>query len=166
LPDARPPEPVTTARERELKARIASRSSKPAEWFDASLALALLYVRERRLDEAEAVFKELEAERPERIPPAKEASSPHVLAGRLGRGIVLAYRDRAKESNDQIERALFGPPRVPSLALDRFFLAHPDLAQALGIALDRNAENLNTPKLPDRLEWLRTPGGLARGPKG
>jgi serine/threonine-protein kinase len=166
LPDARPPEPVTTARERALKARIASRESKPAEVFTANLELALIYVKERRLDEAETVFKVLESERPERLPPAKEAAVPAVMAGRLGQAIVLAYRDRAKESNEHFERALYGPPRVPALAIDRFLLAHPDLAQAVGAALDRNAENLNVPRLPDRLEWLRTPGGIARGPKG
>ena len=44
-------------------------------------------------------------------------------------------------------------------------LKHPELAQALAEALDRNAANLGTPKLSPVVEWLRTPGGLLRGPK-
>jgi hypothetical protein len=39
-------------------------------------------------------------------------------------------------------------------------------AALLAEAINRNADNLNLTRLPERLEWLRTPSGIVRGPRG
>ncbi|MGL6094972.1 MAG: serine/threonine-protein kinase [Fimbriiglobus sp.] len=162
LPADRPPVPVIPTRERELVGVLASRSSKPLELLDAAVELGLLYVRDRRFDEAEKVFREMDQDRPG----PKFLLGPAVVAGRLGQAIVLAYRDKPKESNELFERTVTGPPRPTPLVVNKFLVDHPDFAQAVAEALTRNAENLGLPKLPDRLEWLRTPAGSVRGPKG
>ena len=168
LPDVRPPELVASTRERELKAKIESRQSKPPEVLDAALSLGVLYVRERRLGDADGVFKEIEAERIERLLPQKgQAIKTNELAGRLGQAVVLAHRDKPKESNDKFEQALLTLTKPAVNQLDKFFLAHPEFTQAVAEAVNRNADNLAPgEKMPARLEWLRTPGGLTRGPKG
>jgi serine/threonine-protein kinase len=159
LPAARPPEPVVSARERELLARTESRSAKPSEWFDAKVELGLLYVRERRLDDADKVFADLRQERPvgpKGRPPWSQ------LAGQLGQAVVLAHQDRAKESTDLVLQLMTRPNRQ---RLETFLFAHPDFGQAVADALDRDAENLAPAKLPVQLEWLRTPSGLVKGPR-
>lgn len=166
LPEVRSPEPVIASRERDLRERIRDRSAKPAEIFAASLELGMMYVRDRRLDDADRVFKEMENERPERVAGFRGLVNSSAVAGKLGQAVVLAQRDRAKESIEQFDRVLAGPPRLAPLQLGNFLLGHPELAQMVADALHRNAENLNTPKLPDRFEWLRSPAGLTRGPKG
>ncbi len=165
LPDARPPEPVTSARERELRARFESRATKPADAIGAAVELGLLYVRERRLDDADKVFEELKQERFDRTAGKAAALNPARLVGQLGQAVVLAHRDKAKESNELFTQAI--PARGPGQrAVELFLFAHPDFGQAVADALNRNAENLGEKKLSERLEWLRTPSGLARGPKG
>lgn len=165
LPDVRPPEPLVSVRERELVVKREARSTTPVEWFEASIELGLLYVRERRLDESEKIFKEIELAKAAR-PLAKATVDMAELVGRMGQAVVLAARDKAKDSNDSFEKALAGPPRVVPVQRDKFLLAHPELGQAVADALNRNAENLSAVKLSAQLEWLRTPGGLTRGPKG
>ena len=163
LPDVRPPEPVLTGRERELRNLMKERSTKPGAYVDAAVELGLMLVKERRLDDAEKVFKELESER-DRIGIAKSKAPPG-LAAKLGQGLVLALRDKPVESNDLFLSTL-NVIRPTQGILDKFLLDHPDFAQAIAEAINRNAENLVPPaKMPDRLEWLRTPGGLLRGPK-
>lgn len=166
LPARRPPQPVVSSRERELTAVIQSRATRPGEVVDAAIELGLLYTAERRLDDAEKVFADLERERFDRPGGGKAAASPAVLAGRLGQAIVLAYRDQAKESNDLFESTLSGPPRLPPVQVEKFFVSHPGFARATAEAVNRNADNLNLPRLPERLEWLRTPSGIVRGPRG
>ena len=163
LPDVRAPEPVITTRERELRSLMKERSTKPLAYADAAVELGLLLVKEHRLDDAEKVFNELENEQ-NRAGIAK-AKSPPGLVAKLGQGLVLAHRDKPVESNDQFLGGL-GNVRFTQGILDSFLLAHPEFAQAIAEAINRNAENLVPPaKIPDRLEWLRTPGGLLRGPK-
>ena len=165
LPDVRPPEPVVTARERELIAKRESRAATALEWFEASVELGLLYIKERRLDEAEKVFKEVELAKSPRPLGKFLAADLADVVGRFGQAIVLSQRDKAKESNDLFEKSIQAQPRPLALARDKFLLDHPTFGQAVADALNRNAENLSLTKLPDRLEWLRTPGGLTRGPK-
>jgi len=166
LPDVRPPEPLVSARERELVAKREARSTTPLEWFDASIELGLIYVRERRLDESDKIFKEIELAKAPRSLAKTPAGDMAELVGRMGQAIVLAARDKAKDSNEFFEKALLGPPRVLTVNRDQFLLKHAEFGQAVADALNRNAENLSLQKLPTQLEWLRTPGGLARGPKG
>ena len=164
LPTSRPPGPVMTAREQELQAVLQSRSARPNEVEEAALELGLLYVHERRLTEAEAMFRDIEQNRFDR--PGRKAANSATFAGRLGRGIVLALRDRATESNELITSVLVGPPRLQPVRLEKFFVSHPAFAQATADAVDRNAANLGVDRLPDRLEWLRTPTGIVHGPRG
>ncbi|OWK46873.1 serine/threonine-protein kinase [Fimbriiglobus ruber] len=162
LPDVRPPEPMISTRERELKAKIETNAGKPAEQIAAALDLGILYVHERRLDDADKVFKELETKFAQR--PALK--NPATIGGRLGEAVVLAHRDKPKESNEAFERVLSGMAKSADLFVDGFLIAHPEFGQLVAEALNRNAENLNITKLPPKLEWLRTPGGLTRGPRG
>nr|AIT69732.1 serine/threonine protein kinase [uncultured bacterium] len=159
LPGARPPEPVVSARERELKARMESRAAKPDEVFDAAVELGLLLVRERRLDDADKLFEDLRQERPVG---AKGRPPRSRLVGQLGQAVVLAHRDRAKESADHFVQLAARPNQR---GLETFLFSHPEFGQAVADALDRNAENLSPDKLPAQLEWLRTPSGLAKGPR-
>ncbi len=174
LPDVRPPQKFTTARERELVALVNSRQTPPQDVILAGLELGLLYVRERRLDDADARFKELEAERHMNTP--QLLAKAH-LAGRLGQAIVLAYRDKATESNRAFEEALRGSgkgllpkgvaqPALVQQAVKGFLLGHPSVSQAVAEALDRNAENLGAKKLPPQLEQLRQARDLAKPAKG
>jgi serine/threonine-protein kinase len=166
LPDPRSPDPVVSARERELRATLDSRAAKPEDVFDAAIGLGLLLVRERRLDEADDVFKKLEQEQFPRLGAFKGPRTPTGIVGQLGQAVVLAQRDKAKDSNDKFAQALAGggPKAAPGMAVQSLLLAHPELGQAVSEAVNRNAENLKPARLPPSLEWLRTPHGLARGP--
>jgi serine/threonine-protein kinase len=167
LPSVRLPGPLTSARERELVSRRNDRKLTAAEYLTVSLDLALLYLADRRLDEADAVFQEVEQDRGDRPPgpKGKFAGNANALAGRLGRAVVLAQRDQANESAELFTKTLNELGTAQRGLLENLLIGHPDLAQAVGEALNRDAENLGVTKLPDRLDWLRTPGGLARGPK-
>jgi eukaryotic-like serine/threonine-protein kinase len=160
LPETRPPAPVTTSRERELVNKLKDRAITQNDFLNGSIELGLLLIHERRLDEADKVFITLEKDRPGLV----NKSIP-ILVAKIGQGIVLAHRDKATDSNKQILDTLYPAPRVAQNLLDGFLLQHPDFAEALAEALNRNAENLGNTKMPPALEWLRTPAGIIRGPK-
>jgi serine/threonine-protein kinase len=176
LPDVRlpPPERLTTARERELLAALASRETKPDGVIATSIELGLLYLRERRLDEAEARFQKLERE--QLGGPQSPATRQAHLAGLLGQAVVKAYREEpgaAAASNrlfeESLKEQLFPKaPKAPkaergALGVYAFLLNHPDLFQAVSEALDRNATNLGLARLaPPALEMLRSPKGLGK----
>ncbi|MBN9523653.1 serine/threonine protein kinase [bacterium] len=187
LPDVRPPDKLTTARERELVAVLNARTTPADDWNAAGIQLALLYLREGRLDEAAGRFEALE--KASLGPPLAPQGPPLATAeaslfGRLGKGVVLAYRDgdprhptAAKESVDAFTAAL-APQSFPGnlvkvkfetgkgspsqmvqwaqLVLSR----HPDLAQAVAEALARDAAN--GVRIPPLLEVLRTPRVLGK----
>ncbi|VTT97312.1 serine threonine protein kinase : Putative serine/threonine protein kinase OS=Gemmata sp. Wa1-1 PE=4 SV=1: Pkinase [Gemmataceae bacterium] len=180
LPDIRPPEKIVSTRERELIAALENRGTSPEKVVRWSIELGLLYVRERRLDEAEARFRKLEAEQFPATGPLKKldpdamAARDASAAGRLGEAIVLAYRDTeaaAKASNELVVRVADSPfPRLPpkagpfergAAAMEALRLRHPDLGHALADALNRNAAALGKTRLePAVLEQLRaTPRG-------
>ena len=168
LPDVRLPERVVSARERELLALLDKRGAGSQEVINHSIELGLLYLRERRLDEAEARFARLEKEQFAKEPFLTRTAA---AAGRLGRAVVAAYRDQpnaAQASNELFLKALIEPfPKLPGKG-DRFergyqliapmLLHHLDLGQAVSEALNRNALALGKSKLePRALEELRTP---------
>jgi serine/threonine-protein kinase len=173
LPDVRPPEKLTTTRERELLAALATEEPRSDEAIPASIELGLLYVRERRLDEAEARFKKLEGKV---FPREAVATVAAHLAGRFGRGVVMAYRDdeaqhpqAAKESVKLFVEALTAPlpklagPKIGDRAqvVQMVLVRYPELAQAVAEALNRDAANLEQRRLtPPALEALRSPRGL------
>lgn len=177
LPDVRSPERITTARERELVAVVNRRKTSADEWNAAAIDLALLYIREGRLDDAAARFEQME-----NLPPALLVSTfEGRLAGKLGRGVVLAYRDgdpkhpaAAKESVEAFQAALAlptppGSPKVgpkdkgltPGLLWTKDYLArNPDLAHAVSEALARDAAN--GAKLPPPVAALSPPRGSGK----
>jgi tRNA A-37 threonylcarbamoyl transferase component Bud32 len=166
-------ERIVSTRELDLKAKIDNRATTGEDLLTAMIDLGLLYVQERRWADAEALFKDLESERNPRI--SRPQEQVHILAGKLGRAIVLARQDRAKESTALFLEALTrtragvelpkGSARnLPAAAFAQgFFLRHPDLSQAVAEAIARNAENGSR---EPKLDWLRSPGSLVTGPKG
>jgi serine/threonine-protein kinase len=163
LPDIRPADKPTTTRERELLALVASRDVKADDYLAASVELGLLYVRERRLDEADGRFKKLETDKHDGFLPAQAAG----LAGRLGHAVVLAHQNNPKDSLRAFEIALQGPGKNPlkerPQLVQAFLSLHPDLAHAVADALNRNATNLGQARLTSPfLEQLRTPRGAPK----
>jgi serine/threonine-protein kinase len=176
LPDVRPPEKLISTHERELIAALDSRNTPPDKIVKWSIELGLIYVKERRLDEAEARFRKLEAEQfpilgLKKIDQESIAVRDAVPAARLGEAVVLAFRDKPHESNELILKVISDPfPKIPVKfdKLDRGFpavlallLRHPDLSHAVSEALNRNAAALGKSRLePPTLEQLRV------GPRG
>ena len=163
---------IVSTRELDLKAKIDNRATTGEDLLSATIEIGLLCVQERRWADAEAIFKDLESEKNVRIPRPQEQA--FVLAGKLGRAIVLAQQDRAKESTALFLEALArnragaelpkGGRNLPAAAAAQgFFLRHPDLSKAVAEAIARNAENSSR---ESKLDWLRSPGSLVTGPKG
>jgi eukaryotic-like serine/threonine-protein kinase len=171
LPDIRPAEKLATPRERELLATIRDRSTNADVWVSTAIELGLLYVREGRLDAAAARFESMEKE----LLGAPVATQSAHLTGRLGKAVVMAHRDNdpqysraAQASVKLFQEAIAGPfpnpfPKAKGDKFDAirgFLVRHPDLAQAVADALNRNA--INGVKLPNQLEQLRSPRSLSR----
>jgi len=111
---------------------------------DAAIQLGLIYLEQRRLKEADAFFKEL------RDKQAKSEARLHYL-GKLGQALVLAFQDRAKESNDlflELEKGKSG---------EMYLLRSPlsPMRPVVVEALSHNAANLAPERLPPELENLR-----------
>ena len=165
LPDGRPPAPLVSPRELELRAKFKQRPVSAAT-LASGLELGLQYVEERRFDEADALFAELESFK---LPGAgRPIDGPNLPAavGKFGKGIVLAHRDLAPESNKAIDEAvgILKPLVANRPIVEKFFFDHGDFGQAIAEALHRNAENLTAAgqKMPPGLDWMRTPAGLLR----
>ena len=164
LPDIRPAEKLVPPRERELLALVNHRNTPPEPWTEASIELALVYLRAGRPDDAQARF---EALRQQRFPGPTATAAAH-LAGRLGEAVVRAHRDAgdpagaARESVRLFEEAVGG--LFPKLKAEKgqavlgLLLRYPDLGRAVAEALDRDAAN--GAKLPPYLEALRSPRGV------
>lgn len=90
--------PNLKEREQELKRRVEERmhpetSIQVATGVNACTDLGFFYIKHNRLDDADAFFKDLS--KPERKVPA------YALLGRIGHAMVLAFRDRPEESNEE-----------------------------------------------------------------
>ncbi len=187
LPDIAWPEPLVSRRERELLAAIDSRTTRPDEIIAASIELAVLYVRQRRLDEADRRFAQLEREQFDKQPLPKldkglSLTRAAQLAGQLGRVAVAAFRPDADphKVNERLLKILegavvpggppFGPKAGKTDRYDRAYalvstlvVRYPDLGELLAEALDRNAAALNLVSLtPPVLEQLRRPPRLGK----
>jgi serine/threonine-protein kinase len=162
LPDVRPSEKITTARERELLALIRDRETKPDKVIEGYIELGLMYVRDRRLTEAKLAFEKLAEQKFDT--PMQTLSADR--AGKFGVAVVLAHQDKAKESVEHLDAALKGPlPKLPNKfdamrVVQTVLLQHPDLAQAVSEALNRDVAN--GMKLNAQLESLRSPRGVTR----
>jgi serine/threonine-protein kinase len=167
LPDVRPPERLTTTRERELLTVLNTEGTKPEDAIRASIELGLLYVKEHRSAEATERFEKLKNRGADwRDPVAARFAN---LAGRLGVAVVLAHDNKAEASNKLFVEILMEPPpktgkfdgpkfdRNP-ISVSWLLLRHPDLSSAVADALNRNAANMGKTKLePAILEQLRSP---------
>ncbi|MBP3960159.1 serine/threonine protein kinase [Gemmata sp. G18] len=166
LPDVRSPDRLNTTRERELLVVLNTEGTKPDDAIKASVELGLLYVRERRLPEANERFERLRGREKEwRDPLAARTAS---VAGRLGLAVVLAHENKPEPSNKLFldvvqDQPKFGGPGGPKFERSAFsvsgtLLRYPDLSHAVSDALNRNAANLGKTKLePAALEQLRSP---------
>lgn len=154
LPQENPPENPNRQKERELLRKLAEREPKPdSPPVDAVLELAMLYISEKRFDEAKKLFDFSELiKKPcfQGIPKADSPLAPDrkVLPAvcDLGSGILLAYEDKAKESIEAIRKALAkeATPKDVKTArnpLALFLSHHPLWKKTIGDALDRDARN-------------------------
>jgi serine/threonine-protein kinase len=110
--------------------------------------LGLLYVKDRRLDEADQLFKDL----------AKHDNKYRGLST-VGRGIVAAFRDQPRPSN-KVFLSLYNwankQTKGRPLTSRAYWMVHPQLRQMIAEALNRNYQN--APKqFPPALEPLRFP---------
>ena len=170
--------PPSVVREKELKRHIADEGRQPERVANDLLELAELYIVERRWDEALRLFdleavRKVAAFRPTGKEVARDREQLAVLSG-LGKGIVLAYQDKADESNAEFLRIVKSYPPLlkkeesvpPKLrpdpkgsrgVLEQFFnkaTSGPNWKRAVGDAVERNAKNLGD-KMPDELKRLR-----------
>jgi serine/threonine-protein kinase len=123
-----------------------------------AIELGLIYLEDRRLDEADRLFKDLD--RPGQGP------AYHTL-GKLGQALVLAFQDRAEESNKlflQLSPVYlkWGPFKLSDqekLWYYELFRSDPHLRRMIARALDQNFDNAPNPQAfpRGRLNLLRSP---------
>jgi len=164
--------PPSAVREGELKRQLRDKAIRLDIMSDDLRDLAELYLKDRRFDEALKLFdpeavRKLGAVQALAKEPAREREQVTILCG-LGRAVVLAYEDKAEESNAELLKLVkaYPPPKKDSPLpkgprfggqLEQFFartVAGPRWKRAVGEALDRNEKNLGG-KLPDELKRLR-----------
>jgi eukaryotic-like serine/threonine-protein kinase len=83
------------------------------------IELGLLYVRQRRLDEADKLFTDL----------MNKSTRQYFVFGRLGHGMVLAYQNRTAESN-KVLRETFNLSMYPQILASNYALQY-EVARAL-----------------------------------
>ena len=156
------PRPASLAeKERKLLERLADKQLLPAAGIDAILDLAMLYMQERRFDDALALFKSPPKE-------VKEGSLAKIggqfgLLSRLGEAVVLSREDKAEASNRIFMQALVERPAAKGAKqpkgtrpfVDRFLWDHPVWRKAVADALTRNARNLPDKPMDSRLAAYR-----------
>jgi serine/threonine protein kinase len=165
LPEVRLPN-LVSSREIALKDKVEKAGLHSREHLTAGFDLGLLLVNEKRWDDADKAFKQLEAgprpNRPDALP-----VSPLVLS-RLGQAIVLAHQDKWKESDAAFAQAVSLIPQKPQQrqAMEKLCFDHPTIGQAIAEAVTRNADNApKGEKQPNTVAWLRSPVGVLGGPK-
>jgi eukaryotic-like serine/threonine-protein kinase len=168
MADLKLPTKLVTSRERTLLDQW-KKPGIPREQLQTGIDLGVLYLKEHRLTEAEKLFAELEnlPLRPNPVDPNKSIPLPASVVGKLGRAMVLAHQDQAKESNQLLESVLIGTPR-PQLrtGMEKLCFEFGEFGQMLSAAVSRNVDNLpKDAKLSPLIEWLRSPSSLLRGPK-
>lgn len=162
------------ATEDDLKRRLALRDKSDQETMNALLELAMLYIRDKHLNDALDLFS---VERLRSFPAVSDAhrafqqiSSKGVpqptpyftLLSTLGKGIVLSHFDKTEDSNKEFREVMkvAVPPKArPSQrqAVDVFLGRYDHWKRAVADALDRNAKNLGANKpLDDFLNRYRS----------
>lgn len=144
---------VVADRDKDLPKKVQDVLKNPADFgpsFDLIMDLGAAYLRDGQLDEADALFKELD-----RV----DRRGPQRSIGHLGHAMVLALRDQPAESNalfvttlDQVDKADPKVGRLVHLLMDKNVAWREQIARAL----DRN--HANDPKdFPPRLTEYRKP---------
>jgi eukaryotic-like serine/threonine-protein kinase len=170
----KPGEPIVSTAELDLKSKIESRSTPADDVLAAAIELGLMYVKERRWADADRLFGKMEAD--ELYRGQRPLEFAFVAAGKLGHGVSLSHQDQSKKSNDLIFDGITQAAKIRTVidavqakgnrplamaASQQFFLRHPSLSEAVAEAVTRNGENKERDV---RLDWLKTPGSLMRGP--
>jgi hypothetical protein len=112
------------------------------------LELAVYYLNQWRLEDADRLFERL-INNPANV-------KVYMVVGRFGHAIVLAFQDKAEESNRVFLQAIGESEQAPGRL--RFLLnRNPRFLQAVAKALDHNAANLaaSNRHLSPGLEQLR-----------
>jgi serine/threonine-protein kinase len=162
LPASPPPAPVGddpfagASREKFLREAVKQPTNpkEPREvrqGLEFRIDLGLLYLKERRLDEAEEFFKGLQKE---------DTIEQYRALGLLGEAMVLAFRDEAKESVALFEKvAILGKnPKKMAALPGGFWYAHGPLREMMAEALNHNYANWTGPRaFPRALDLLRRP---------
>jgi serine/threonine-protein kinase len=117
----------------------------------SSMDLAVFYLKDRKLDEADKLFKDLAAEK----------GNPQLLVlSRLGSAMVLAFRDESAPSNKLfltvLDRDTFLPKPPKGLRENIFWKEHPEYCEVIARALNHNHAN-DPANFPKRLEPYRLP---------
>jgi serine/threonine-protein kinase len=123
-----------------------------------AVELELLYLKERRLDEAEQFAREL----------VKDGRPIYRLVGVLSEGMVQAFRDRPQESNKYFLRVI--EPKQENRQAHGFWLFwknHPALAEMLAEAVNYNYVNSPNafPAVLNPLRFPPTPAPLTEAKK-
>jgi hypothetical protein len=118
--------------------------------------LTVLYLKDDRLEDAERFFAELNS------PEQKKAS--YRTLGALGQAMVLAFRDRPKESNEGFLRLLTKRPGDKFAGGKAPWVTHPRLREMVARALNHNHANAPD-QFPPALQFLRRPPSPPAQPK-
>jgi serine/threonine-protein kinase len=127
--------------------------------LEAAVELGLIYLKDRRLEEADQLFKNL-------LKPDQKKPGYRQL-GQLGEALVLAFQDRPGESNERIQQLLRGAKKAQDKNRTTrafWWLGHPQIREVLAEALNHNHDN-NPAAFPAALDHLRYPPA-PREPKG
>lgn len=160
------------AQEDDLKKKLLQRDKSDQDAMNALLELALLFVREKRFDEALDLFASdklrvapalADANRSYQQMTAKSISQPtpfFLLVSAVGKGIVLSLRDQADESNKEFRKAMTVsvPPKAKvgqRQGVDLLLLRYDHWKRSVADALERNSKNLGSKPLDDYLNRYR-----------
>ncbi|HEX3150230.1 MAG TPA: serine/threonine-protein kinase [Gemmataceae bacterium] len=166
--------PPSSLHEKDLKRRIHEKGLRVDAVADDLLELAELYIKDRRFDDALKLFdadavRKLGAFDSTAKSTGRDAELVNIISG-LGKGIVLAYQDRADDSIAEFLKVMRAYPPTPlkkdvippkvrpaALGLLEQFFSHTTTGanwkRLVGEALDRDEKNLG--KLPDEMKRLR-----------
>jgi len=161
--------PAMSGDEVALRERAYDASLPAKEQIDACLDLVLLFLAENRLDDAERAAKDLETHpaRTTASDPSKRLPLPVSILGKLAGAIVLAHRDKPKESNALIEATLSSLTKsTAKLGVEQLCFEKVEFGRALSEAVNRNVDNLpKETRIPPAIDWLRYPSSILRGPR-
>lgn len=145
----------------------AAKAEASRHHLDTAVQLGAFYLNQRRLKDADAYFQEL------RNRPTSPDQKLYQALGKIGQALVLAFQDRAKESNEMLlelekHRPPGDRPRLPGPLMRQhpefYLLNHPRLRPLVCEALDHNVVNIQPDALPKTLEQLRHAPAVA--PRG